>query len=88
MNVYEGKTLNSNQRPILELGRPWYQLGQLSPGYSWFGKHNNITPQLLVYGDVRTAVASNTQNGDNVSQIAFEANLDFDLKLTGTLVAR
>ena len=84
MNVYEGKTLNSNQRPILELGRPWYQLGQLSPGYSWFGKHNNITPQLLVYGDVRTAVASNTQNGDNVSQIAFEANLDFDLKLTGT----
>ena len=84
MNVYEGKTLNANQRPILELGRPWYQLGQLSPGYSWFGKHNNITPQLLVYGDVRTAAASNTQNGNNVSQIAFEVNLDFDLKLTGT----
>ena len=84
MDVYEGKTLNSNQRPILELGRPWYQLGQLSPGYSWFGKHNNITPQFLVYGDVRTAVASNTQDGDNSSQVAFEVNLDFDLKLTGT----
>ncbi len=84
MDVYEGKTLNSNQRPILELGRPWYQLGQLSPGYSWFGKHNNITPQFLVYGDVRTAVASNTQDGDNTSQVAFEVNLDFDLKLTGT----
>ena len=84
MDIYEGKTLNANQRPILELGRPWYQLGQLSPGYSWFGEHNNITPQFLVYGDVRTAVASNTQNGENVSQVAFEVNLDFDLKLTGT----
>ena len=84
MDVYEGKTLNSNQRPIVELGRPWYQLGQLSEGYNFFGKHNNITPQLLIYGDVRSAYATNTQNGDNVTQSAFEVNLDFDLKLTGT----
>jgi hypothetical protein len=84
MQIYQGKTLNSNQRPILELGRPWYQLGQLSPGKNWFGKHNVITPQFLVYGDVRTAIASNTQNGDNVSQVAFEVNLDFDLKITNT----
>ncbi len=84
MQVYEGKSLNANQRPLVELGRPWYQLGQLSPGYSWFGKHNNIVPQFLVYGDVRTAAASNSQNGDSSTQLAFEANLDFDLKLTGT----
>ena len=84
MQVYQGKTLFSNQRPILELGRPWYQLGQLSPGYSWFGKHNNITPQFLLYGDVRTAAASSNQNGNSTTQIAFEANLDFDLKVTST----
>ncbi|MFT5302445.1 MAG: hypothetical protein ACI814_003260 [Mariniblastus sp.] len=84
VNVYQGKTLNANQRPIVELGRPFYQLGQLSPGYSWFGKHNSLTPQFLVYGDTRTVVASNTQNGDNISQVAFEINLDFDLKLTST----
>ena len=84
MQIYEGKSLFSNQRPLVELGRPWYQLGQLSPGYNWFGKHNNITPQFLVYGDFRTAIASNTQNGDNQSLIASEVNLDFDLKLTST----
>ena len=84
MDVYEGKTLNANQRPLVELGRPWYQLGQLSPGKTWLGKHNQVTPQFLVYGDVRTALASNTQAGDNVSQLAFEVNLDFDLNLTST----
>ncbi len=84
MQVYEGKTLHSNQRPLVELGRPWYQLGQLSPGYSWFGKHNNVTPQFLVYGDVRTAIASSSANGEYTSQLAAEVNLDFDLKLTST----
>ncbi len=84
MQVYEGKTMNATQRPIIELGRPWYQLGQLSPGYSWFGKHNNAAPQFLVYGDVRTAISSSTQVGDNISELAYEVNLDFNLKLTST----
>ena len=84
MNIYEGKTLNATQRPLVELGRPWYQLGQLSPGFNWLGQHNNVTPQLLVYGDFRTAVASNTQFGENVSQLAVELNLDVDLKVTST----
>lgn len=82
--IYEGKKLYANQRPLLELGRPWYQLGQLSEGYDWFGKHNTISPQFLVYGDYRSAVASNSANGDNRSLIASELNLDIDLKLTGT----
>ena len=84
MNVYQGKTLNANQRPLVELGRPWYQLGQLSPGSSVFGFHNNVTPQFLIFGDARTAYASNRQNGDSTSLIASQLNLDFDLKLTGT----
>ncbi len=83
-HIYEGKTLNATQRPILELGRPWYQLGQLSPGSTIIGKHNPLAPQFLIYGDIRSAVASNTQNGNNVTQSAVEANLDFDLKLTST----
>ena len=84
MNVYQGKTLNANQRPLVELGRPWYQLGQLSPGSSVLGFHNNVTPQFLIFGDHRTAYASNRQNGNSTSQIATQLNLDFDLKLTGT----
>ena len=84
INVYQGKTLNANQRPLVELGRPWYQLGQLSPGSSVLGFHNNVTPQFLVFGDFRTGYASNRSNGDSTSQIAQQLNLDFDLKLTST----
>ncbi len=84
MNVYQGKTLNANQRPLVELGRPWYQLGQLSPGSSVLGFHNNVNPQFIIFGDSRVAYASNTQNGDSVSQIATALNLDLDLKITAT----
>ena len=84
IQVYEGKTLNANQRPLVELGRPWYQLGPLSPGSSLLGFHNNLTPQFLVYGDFRSAIASNQLGGNSESRTASELNLDIDLKLTGT----
>ncbi len=84
MMVYEGKTLYANQRPLVELGRPWYQLGQLSPGSNLFGQHNNAVPQFLIYGDFRSAAATNTQLGDNVTRSALELNLNFDLRLTAT----
>ena len=84
MEVYQGKVLNANQRPLVELGRPWYQLGQLSPGSSVFGFHNNVTPQFLIFGDSRVAYASNNKNNNSDSLIATQLNLDFDLKLTGT----
>ncbi len=84
MNVYQGKTLNANQRPLVELGRPWYQLGQLSPGSSLLGFHNNFVPQFLIYGDSRVGYASNNQNGQSDSLVATQLNLDFDLKLTST----
>jgi len=84
IDVYQGKTLNSNQRPLLELGRPWYQLGQLQPGYTFFGSKNLITPQFLVFGDYRQAISSATQNANNQSFLSFELNLFFDLKITST----
>jgi hypothetical protein len=84
MQIYEGKTLNANQRPLIELGRPWYQLGQLNPGSSLLGFHNNVAPQFLVFGDFRTAIASNQLGGNSTTLSASELNLDFDLKLTGT----
>ena len=84
MDVYQGKTLNANQRPLVELGRPWYQLGQLSPGSSLLGFHNNFVPQFLIFGDSRVGYASNNQNGQSDSLVATQLNLDFDLKITGT----
>ncbi|MGI9518436.1 MAG: hypothetical protein ACR2NP_15380 [Pirellulaceae bacterium] len=85
MWVYEGKTLNANRRPLVELGKPWYQLGQLKPGGAILGRHNLLLPQFLVYGDFRTAYANNRlADGDSTSQFATELNLNFDLRLTAT----
>ncbi len=83
-NVYEGKSLNRNQRPIVEWFKPWYQRGQLRPGNTLLGTHNPLIPQFLVYGDYRTGWASNTANGNNFSVWAHRLNLDFDLRLTST----
>ncbi len=84
MNVYEGKTLYATQRPLLELGRPWYHLGQLSEGYTFLGKHNPVNPQLIVFGDFRTAYGQSNLVDDSNSQVAFEWNMNWDFRLTST----
>lgn len=84
MQIYQGKQLFGTQRPLLELGRPWYQLGQLDPPQSWLGFHNPVSQQFLVFGDIRTAVAANQLGGDSQSMLAWQSNLFFDYRLTGT----
>lgn len=83
-HVYSGKELYANQRPLVELGKPWYQLGQIAPAKLWFGRHNPVSPQFLVYGDFRTGLASNVNAGNQQSLLAMRWNLDFDLRLTST----
>ena len=83
--IYEGKWLNANRRPLVELGKPWYQLGQLEPSSTWLGAHNPVNEQFLIYGDYRMGYANaKNANRDYSSQVAFELNLNFDLRLTGT----
>jgi hypothetical protein len=84
MDVYQGKSLYANRRPLVELGRPWYQLGQLPPPSLLAGSRNPLSPQFLVYGDFRTAYASNDTGADSTSRIATALNLNFDLRLTST----
>ena len=84
MNVYQGKQLFATQRPLIELGRPWYPLGELSPSQSFLGFHNPVNPQFIVFGDSRLGVASNKNASHSSSLIAWQTNLFFDLKLTGT----
>jgi hypothetical protein len=84
MNVYQGKTLNANQRPLLELGRPWYQLGPISEGSSILGFHNHVNPQYLLFGDARSGFASNNVGGDGNTLIASQLNFFHHLKLTST----
>lgn len=82
--IYEGKTLNAVQRPLLELGRPWYQLGQLNPPSNLLGSHNPIDNQFIVFGDFRSGLASNSQNGNSSTLSASQLNLNFDWKITST----
>lgn len=84
IGIYEGKRLYANQRPLIEIGRPWYQLGQLAPGSTILGRHNLMSPQFIVYGDYRLAYASNDFGTDSTSQLATELNLNLDLRLTAT----
>ena len=84
INIYEGKSLNRNRRPLLELGRPWYQLGQVPPSSNIFGRANLASPQLIVFGDYRQAIAYNEVNNTDIAQWAQRLNLFADLTITST----
>ena len=49
-----------------------------------FGELNPLLPGLAIYGDSRTAVAYNSNNGKDIAQIATRLNIDVDFKITGT----
>ncbi len=83
-DIYGAKTAIVPPRPLLELGREQYTSGVYDPSSTWLGKLNPLLPGLAVYGDWRTAVAYNKNNGKDIAQIATRLNLDVDLKLTGT----
>jgi hypothetical protein len=84
LEVYGGKTAFDAPRPVLELGYPQYSEGIFGAGHNIVGEKNLVRPQLLAYGDWRTAVAFNDNGANEVGQIATRLNLDIDLKLTAT----
>ena len=85
VEIYGGKTAVDPQRPIIELGEPFYQVGPLGQGTNLLGRKNLVFGHLYAFGDWRTAVAyNNIGNGDEVAQIATRLNLDIDLGLTAT----
>ena len=83
-DVYEGKTLNANQRPLLELGKPFYQLGQLPVSQTYLGRTNLIHPRFQIFGDFRTAAGLNGLNSDYVGVWGAVLNLQMDLRITAT----
>lgn len=85
IDIYGGKTVVDPQRPIIELGEPFYQVGPLNEGTNVLGAKNLVFGHLYAFGDWRTAVAYNDNgNGNEVGQIATRLNLDVDLGLTAT----
>jgi len=84
VDVYGAKSAVEPPRPPLELGRQQYTSGLYDASSTLLGKLNPLLPGLAVYGDWRTAVAYNNNNGKDIAQIATRLNIDVDLKITGT----
>ncbi len=84
VDIYGAKTVVDPPRPPIELGRQQYTSGPYEESSTLFGQLNPLLPGLAVYGDWRTAVAYNSNNGKDIAQIATRLNVDVDLKLTGT----
>ena len=84
VDIYGAKSVVEPPRPPLELGRQQYTSGQYDESSTLFGQLNPLLPGLAIYGDWRTAVAYNSNNGKDIAQIATRLNIDVDFKITGT----
>ncbi|MEM1356474.1 MAG: hypothetical protein AAGH88_16515, partial [Planctomycetota bacterium] len=84
IDIYGGKTAISTPRPPVEIFRDMYDEGPLGEGFTLFGDKNRIYPQILLFGDIRTAVAFNDNGDKELAQFAARANINIDFKLTAT----
>jgi len=84
VDIYGAKSAVEPPRPPIELGREQYTSGLYEESSTLLGKLNPLLPGLAIYGDWRTAVAYNNNNGKDIAQIATRLNIDVDLKITAT----
>jgi len=84
VDIYGAKSAVEPPRPPVEIGRQQYTSGLYDESSTLFGNLNPLLPGLAIYGDWRTAIAYNNNNGKDIAQIATRLNLDVDFKITGT----
>jgi hypothetical protein len=84
VDVYGAKSAVEPPRPLIEIGRQQYTSGTYDASSTLLGEKNPLLPGLSVYGDWRTALAYNSNNGKDIAQLATRLNLDVDLKITAT----
>lgn len=84
LEIYGGKRAIKSPRPIIEKGYPLYKEGPLGSLHTWFGEKNLASPQFLLYGDARVALAGNRLGGLSNAALSPQLNLEADLKLTAT----
>jgi hypothetical protein len=84
VDIYGAKTAVEPPRPPVEIGRQQYTSGAYDESSTFLGELNPLLPGLAIYGDWRTAVAYNRNNGKDIAQIATRLNIDLDFKFTGT----
>ena len=83
VDIYGAKVAVEPPR-ALEVGRQQYTSGIYEESSTLFGPLNPLLPGLAIYGDWRTAIAYNNNNGKDIAQVATRLNLDVDFKITGT----
>ncbi|MGD9805685.1 MAG: hypothetical protein AB7E81_02490 [Hyphomicrobiaceae bacterium] len=84
VDIYGAKNAVEPPRPPVELGRQQYTPGMYDESSTLLGQLNPLLPGFAIYGDWRTAVAYNNNNGKDIAQIATRLNIDVDVKITGT----
>jgi hypothetical protein len=84
VDIYGAKRAVEPPRPPVELGRQQYTSGIYDESSTLLGKKNPLLPGLAIYGDWRTAVAYNNNNGKDIAQIATRLNVDVDFKISAT----
>lgn len=84
IDIYGGKSAIETPRPPVEIFRDLYDEGPLGEGFTLLGDKNRIYPQILLFGDIRGAVAFNDNGTQEIAQIAARANINIDFKLTAT----
>lgn len=85
LEIYGGKREIDEPRPWVEMGYPMYAAGAIGHGHNLIGGKNLVRPQLLVFGDWRTAVGYNEVDDDNeFGRAATRLNLNVNLDITAT----
>ena len=82
--TYRSKHPVGVQRTWVEWGRGFYLPGQYPAGGTLFGSTNLTLPHFLVYGDLRTVLASNQSNDIDTNVWATKLQLETDWKITAT----
>jgi len=82
--IYGGKSAVESPPFFANFGRDFYANGEMGEGFDFFGEKNRIYPQFTAFGDIRTAVAYNDNQGNDVAQIAARANVNMNFAITST----
>ncbi len=82
--IYGDKYLIPTQRPLVELGLPFYENGPIPISQDFLGPTNLVQQKFYVYGDYRLGFSQNDLVVGENSVLAHRLNLDLDYWITAT----
>ncbi|MEM6330299.1 MAG: hypothetical protein AAF790_08625 [Planctomycetota bacterium] len=82
--IYGNHYLVPTQRPLVELGLPFYGNGPIPKSKTWCGPTNLVQQKFYTYGDYRMGFAQNKNLNDEATVLAHRINLELDYWMTST----